>query len=156
MICLSLIDIPILYSYMLMLIYIGSIIKSVLLQFVLGYITENLTLQIKFWIFVKFEQEVWKKWLLKSQDVFFSIFRYIAFVVEAYSRIWISGQNANEKRQHPKPQFKICSPRPQNPKNKSQWHFKYWRFVCGIQSDLVDMRAHVTQHLSRRLLLFRL
>ena len=38
------------------------------------------------------------------------------------------------KCQHPKPQYKKCSPQPPNLKHKSQWHFMHWRFVRGIQT----------------------
>ena len=33
-----------------------------------------------------------------------------------------------------RPQYKKCSPQPQNPKHKNQWHFIHWRFVRGIMT----------------------
>ena len=38
------------------------------------------------------------------------------------------------KRQHPKPQYKKCSPKTLTPKHKNQWHFIHWRFVRGIMT----------------------
>ena len=46
------------------------------------------------------------------------------------------------RRQHPKSQYKKCSPQPQNPKQKSQWYSIHWRFVRGIMTGY-----HQTQQL---------
>ena len=43
-------------------------------------------------------------------------------------------KNANDKMRLPKTPIKKLLAQPQNPKHINQWHFIYWRFVCGIQT----------------------
>ena len=50
------------------------------------------------------------------------------------------------KRQHPKPQYKKCSPNPktQTPKHKNQWHFIHWCLVRGIMNGY-QIKTYKTQ-----------
>ena len=50
------------------------------------------------------------------------------------------------KSQHPKPKHNKCSPQPQNPNHKSQWHFIHWRFAIAFRPDTQTVRLKVILH----------
>ena len=57
----------------------------------------------------------------------------------------VSGQNANDKLQLPKPEYKKGLPQPQNPKHINQWYFIHG--VLSVDQSVSSIKGMVLQQL---------